>query len=325
MRIVTLEEHFFVPPLITSTKGLDIKWLPPKLTDMLADLGDGRLRDMDASGITIQVISATMPGADLLEAEEGIRFAKATNDRLAEAVRRHPNRFAGFAHLPMRSPESAADELERAVSQLGFRGALVNGTTDGRFLDDSRFAPILERAASLDVPLYIHPGVPPQSVLDSYYSGLPGVNGAILARGLFGWHAEVGIHVLRLALSGAFERHPGLTVIIGHMGETLPFMLDRIDHMMMDQVPALFGLNLETPSKIILERVYITTAGVFSTPAFLCALTSFGADRILFSVDYPYSSAVPARRWLDSLPVSPADKLKITHGNADRLLKLNRK
>lgn len=322
MRVVTLEEHFLVPSLVKGA-GLDISFLPEALTTPLTDMGDLRLRDMDTSGITVQVLSATLPGADLLDGEEGVRFARAMNDRLAETVRQHPHRFAGFAHLPMRSPAAAADELERAVRELGFRGALVNGTTEGLFLDDARFAPILERAASLDVPIYIHPGVPPQSVMDSYYSNLPGPYGPALARGLFGWHAEVGIHVLRLALSGTFERHPGLNVIIGHMGEMLPFMLDRIDHMMLDQATLLFGRDFEAPSKIILDRVYITTSGVFSTSAFLCALTSFGADRILFSVDYPYSSAVPAKRWLDGMPVSPADKRKIVHGNADRLLKLD--
>jgi uncharacterized protein len=323
MRIVTLEEHFLLPSLVRSTGRLDIGFLPPALLDPLSDLGDKRLRDMDASGITVQVMSATLPGADLLDGDDGVRFARQVNDRLSEAVRQHPARFAGFAHLPMRSPVAAADELERAVSQLGFRGALINGTTEGLFLDDARFDPILARASVLDVPLYLHPGVPPQPVMDSYYANLPPPFGPALARGLFGWHVEVGIHVLRLALSGSFERHPGLKVIIGHMGETLPFMLDRIDHMVFDQMPMLFGKHFETPTKIILDRVYITTAGVFSTSAFLCALTSFGADRILFSVDYPYSSAVPAKRWLDSLPVSPEDRIKITHANADRLLRLS--
>lgn len=322
MRIVSLEDHFLVASLVRGA-GLDIGFLPRALLDPLSDLGDRRLRDMDRSGITVQVMSATLPGADLLDGEEGIRFARQVNDRLNEAVRRHPRRLAGFAHLPTRSPEAAADELERAVSQLGFRGALVNGTTEGLFLDDPRFEPILARASALDVPLYLHPGVPPKPVMDSYYSNLPPPFGAALARGLFGWHVEVGIHVLRLALSGSFERHPGLKVIIGHMGETLPFMLDRIDHMAFDQMPVLFGRQFETPSKIILDRVYITTAGVFSTSASVCALTSFGADRILFSVDYPYSSNELGRKWFDTLPLSPEDRKKILHGNADRLLRLS--
>ncbi len=321
MRIVTLEDHFLVPELVKNS-GLEIGFLPPALFGPLSDMGAQRLLDMDASGITVQVMSATLPGADLIDGDEGIRFARATNNRLAEAVENHPNRLAGFAHLPMRCPEAAADELERAVSLLGFKGALINGTTEGLFLDDPRFDPILVRAAKLDVPLYLHPGVPPKPVLDCYYSNLPAPFGPALARGLFGWHVEVGIHVLRLALSGTFERHPGLNVIIGHMGETLPFMLDRIDHMLFDQMPILFGQRFETPSKIIVERVHITTSGVFSNAAFLCAMATFGADRIMFSVDYPYSSAVPARNWLDDLTISSTDRTKITHANADRLLRL---
>lgn len=321
MRIVTLEDHFIIPDLVKGS-GLEIGFLPPALLDPLSDMGAQRLRDMDASGITVQVMSATLPGADLLNGDEGIRFARVTNDHLAKAIQNHPSRLAGFAHLPMRCPEAAADELERAVSLLGFKGALINGTTEGAFLDDQRFDPILSRAARLGVPLYLHPGVPPTPVLDCYYSNLPTPFGPALARGLFGWHVEVGIHVLRLALSGTFERHPGLNVIIGHMGETLPFMLDRIDHMTFDQMPIMFGQRFETPSKIIVERVHITTSGVFSNAAFLCAMATFGADRIMFSVDYPYSSAVPARTWLDGLPISSTDRDKITHANADRLLGL---
>lgn len=320
-RIVTLEEHFLANALVDKNPKLleGTRFMPPWLKNSLGDLDSGRLRDMDESGITMQVISATMPGADLLDGEEGIRFAKATNDQLAARVRQHPSRFAGFAHLPMRSPEAAADELERAVSQLGFRGAMINGMTQDRFLDDARFAPILARAAALDVPIYIHPNLPPQAVFDLYYAGLPPIRDHLLARAGFGWHAEVGIHVFRLALAGTFEKHPGLKIIVGHMGEMLPFMLDRMDHAATDLAFLDKGI-----SDIILDRVYITTSGVFSTPAFLCALTKFGADRILFSVDYPYSKAAVAKSWLDTIPVSPADKQKIMHGNADRLLKLDR-
>ena len=322
MRVVALEEHFLLPSLIEERFDPEVKkgmsWLTPSLSAELADLGQGRLAAMDGSGITVQVLSASMPGADLLDGADGIGFARATNDRLAQAVRDNQGRFAGFAHLPMRSPEAAADELERAVRELGFRGAMINGMTEGRFLDHPSFAPLLERSVMLDVPLYLHPNLPPKPVVEAYYDGLPGIGGPMLATGIFGWHAEVGIHVFRLALSGTLQRYPGLKIIVGHMGEMLPFMLGRADQVLRGRP------GFERPiSEIIVNQVYITTAGFFTIPPFLNALTTFGADRILFSVDYPYSSNVPGRALLDMLPVSPADKVKIAYANADRLLKLD--
>jgi predicted TIM-barrel fold metal-dependent hydrolase len=317
MRIVALEEHFLVPSLVhahfdaSSNPGYS-----PESDAVLGDLDVGRLSAMDEYGISQQVISASMPGADLLDGSAGILFAQLTNNRLGEAVRRYPGRFGGFAHLPMREPEAAADELERTVLDLGFRGAMVNGLTDGRFLDDERFAPVLAKAVALDVPIYIHPNLPPKAVYDCYYQGLPGRAGPLLASGIFGWHSETAIHVFRLALAGTFERFPGLNVVVGHMGEMLPFMLGRADDVLISR-----GLN--PISETIVEKVYITTSGIFHISPFLNALTAFGADRILFSVDYPYSTHAPARRFFDALPLSPADRIKIAHGNADRLLKLN--
>lgn len=319
-RVVALEEHFLVPALVE--KYLDaasgnMNWLTPHLSAALAEIGPERLRHMDEGGITQQMISASMPGADLLAGADGIKFAVETNDRLAEAVNAHPGRFGGFAHLPMRTPMAAADELERAVRDLGFRGAMINGLTEGRFLDHPSFAPLLDRAVLLDVPLYIHPNLPPKPVYDSYYDGLPGKAGGLLASGLFGWHAETGIHVLRMALAGTFELHPGLTVIVGHMGEMLPFILGRADAVTMGM-----GSSGKTISETITGQVYITTSGFFSISPFLNALTSFGADRIMYSVDYPYSSNLRGKILLDALPVSPADRAKIAHQNADRVLKL---
>ncbi len=258
-------------------------WLKPALEAQLADLGKNRLRDMDEGGITQQIISASMPGADQLEGNNGVEFAKQTNDRLAEAVRSHPDRFGGFAHLPMRSPQAAADELERAVRDLGFHGAMINGTTD-----------------------------------EAYFKDLPKAYGQLLAAGLFGWHSETGIHVLRLALAGVFERYPNLTLIVGHMGEMLPFMLGRVDSVMMGP----HGGSDRPLSKTIVDHVYITTSGFFTVPPFVTALMTFGADRIMFSVDYPYSSNLPGKALLDVLPVSASDRAKIAHGNADRVLKL---
>ncbi|PZV38789.1 hypothetical protein B5V02_09030 [Mesorhizobium kowhaii] len=303
-----IENHFD----LTTNPGFS-----PARKARLADLDDGRIGEMDEHGVTFQVVSASMPGADLLDGKDGIQLALDINNALGAAIRRHPQRLGGFAHLPMREPQAAADELERAVGELGFSGAMINGPTQGRFLDDPRFDSVLERAAALEVPIYIHPNVPPKAVYDVYYDGLPGPAGALLASGAFGWHSETAIHILRLVLTGVFERHPKLTVIVGHMGEMLPFMLGRADDILIGHG------GLQRPiSETIVERVYITTSGMFTTPPLQLALATFGADRIMFSIDYPFSQTEQGRVFFDAMPVSPSDRAKIAHGNADRLLKL---
>ena len=284
----------------------------------LADLGATRLRDMDAGGIDLQVISHTVSGIVFLPGSEDVRLARAANDQLAAAVAAHPDRFAGFATLPMTDPEAAADELERAVRSLGFKGAMINGTTNGRFLDDPSFLPILERAVVLDVPIYVHPEVPPAAVREAYYSGFdPAVNFSLSTAG-WGWHSEVGIHALRLILAGVFDRFPSLQIIIGHMGEMIPFMLARINNVL---TPVAKHLQHAVPD-YFLQNFYITTSGFFTDPPLLLALQTIGADRIIFSVDYPYSANEQGRVFLDNASISPADKEKISHLNAERLLKL---
>jgi len=274
---------------------------------------------MDASGITVQVLSVAGPGADLVPGQAGVDLARAYNDALAEACVRHPTRYRGFAHLPLLDPEKAADELERCVRQLGFHGVLVNGATDGRFLDDPAFEPILAKAEALDLPIYLHPGIPTQSVRNAYYDNLPGNFGFTLALSAWGWHVDTAIHILRLVLSGALDRHPGLKIVIGHMGEALPFMLDRIDETTSAEARSRLNRSVR---QTILDQVWITTSGFFTMVPFMAALMSFGVDRILFSVDYPFASNARARAFLDTLPVSPSDRAKIAHGNADRLLRL---
>ncbi len=329
MRIVTLEEHFTVPGIVAGIPaeaiarrgfpGPDFPWAQTIKRAELADLGAARLADMDASGITVQVLSVAGPGADLVPGREGVALARAYNDALAEACARHPDRYQGFAHLPLLTPEAAADELERTVRECGFRGVLVNGPTEGRFLDDPVFAPVLARAEALDVPIYLHPGIPAPAVRNAYYDGLPGNFSFTLALSAWGWHSETAIHTLRLVLSGALDRHPGLKIVIGHMGEALPFMLDRIDETTNAQAKTLLKRSVR---QTILDQVWITTSGFFTMVPFMAALTAFGVDRILFSVDYPFASNARARAFLDALPVSPADRAKIAHGNADRLLRL---
>jgi len=195
----------------------------------------------------------------------------------------------------------------------------VNGATEGRFLDDPAFEPILASAEALDRPIYLHPGIPTADVRSAYYDGLPGNFSFTLALSAWGWHADTAVHTLRLALSGALDRHPRLKIVIGHMGEALPFMLDRID----ETTAAEAKVHLKrSVRQTILDQVWITTSGFFTMVPFMAALMSFGVDRILFSVDYPFASNARARAFLDALPVSPADRAKIAHGNADRLLRL---
>jgi len=325
MRIVALEEHFAVPAIIRrigsdaiARRGFPIgRWKGPDR--QLADLGAERLADIDEAGITVQVLSASGPGADLVDGAEGVSVARDMNDVLARAIAEHPDRFAGFAHLPMRSPRAAADELERAVDELGFCGAMINGMTQDCFLDDARFDVILSRAERLGVPIYLHPNLPPESVRKAYYDDLPGITGFLLSAPAWGWHSELAIHVLRLVLSGALDRHPGLKLIVGHMGEGLPAMLARCDQMFGGEIAHL----TRSVSATILDQVSITTSGLFTLPPFELALAVFGIDRILFSIDYPYSSNRQGMEFLEALRLAPVDLDKLAHGNADRLLRLS--
>ena len=290
----------------------------PNPLEVLPEIGERRLQSMDEAGITVQVLSNTGPGPDLVPGPEGIAIAREMNDHLAAAIARHPDRFAGFAVLPMQSPDACAAELVRAVKDLRFVGALINGTTEGRFLDHPSYDGLLAAAVDLDVPIYIHPHLAPEAVRQAYFSDLqPGASRVLEAAG-WGWHSETAIHVLRLVLSGALDRHPRLKLIIGHMGEMLPMMLARVD-----EVFALDIEHLQRPiSRTILDQVWLTTSGIFNEPPFLAALLTFGIDRIMFSVDYPYAPNAKGRAFLDRLSLAPADMAKLTHGNADALLKL---
>jgi predicted TIM-barrel fold metal-dependent hydrolase len=274
---------------------------------------------MDASGISMQVLSSSGPGSELLPPAEAVVWAREINDRLAAEIAKQPKRYAGFAHLPLCAPEKAAEELERCITTLGFCGTMVNGTTGGKFLDDPAFEPVLARCEALDVPLYIHPGIPPAAVREAYFSNLPGPMPTIMSRAGYGWHSEVAIHVLRLALSGALDRHPRLQIVIGHQGEGLPAMLTRFEEQYGGLVPKFLQ---RSPVQAMHDQLHITVAGFYSVPAFNMLLQTFGIDRLMFSVDYPYSRNDWAREFLDKIELSPADRAKFAHGNADRLLKL---
>ncbi|MFJ8023546.1 amidohydrolase family protein [Streptomyces sp. NPDC096311] len=318
MRVIGLEEHYMSEVIWDANGDHPLKRLTsPETQRRLHDLDGQRIADMDAAGIDVQVLSQTAPGPENLPADLAVRLAAEANDRVAQAVAAHPDRFAGFATLPMSDPRAAAGELERAVDELGFVGALINGNIGGRYLDDESFWPVFERAEALGVPIYLHPNIPPQPVVDACYAGFPEAVSLTLATGGWGWHVDTGLHSLRLVIAGVFDRFPRLQIVIGHMGESLPSMIWRAD--------ATLGrvVNLARPFKDhFYDHFHITTSGFFDHAPFASALQTFGADRILFSVDYPFSSNTQARAFLDDLPVTPTDRAKIAHANAERLLKL---
>jgi predicted TIM-barrel fold metal-dependent hydrolase len=317
-RTITLEEHFATPTFLNGP-GAKTKEHPDaaQLLGMLCDLGQRRIGDMDAAGIDVQVLTLTAPGVDQLDAAEAQKLARETNDILAEAVRRNPSRFVGFASLPTPAPKAAADELERMVREHHFKGGLVNGHTRGRYLDDPFFWPILERAEALQVPLYLHPTPPPKAVIEASYTGnfAPGVAERFATAG-WGWHIETAVHTLRIILGGVFDRYPRLQFIIGHLGEGIPFMLPRIDR----SLPMTMTKLRRPVGAYLRENLHYTISGFNFVPTFLDLFYEIGADRIMFSADYPYGSMSAALAFLEQLPISPADKEKIAHGNAERLM-----
>ena len=316
MKIIALEEHYWDPEVSTHFKERGPEMRIPALQERLFDLGALRIKEMDEAGIDLQVLSHGAPATQRLDPETAVPLARRANDRLHEAVSKHPGRFEGFAVLPSADPKAAADELERAVTRLGFKGAMIHGLTNNLFIDDKRFWPIFERAQALDVPLYLHPAVPHKAVIDVYYKDyldqFPG-----LMTAAWGFGVETATQGIRLVLSGVFEAYPGLKIILGHLGEGLPFYLWRIDMALARQG------NRKTPFRdTFREHFWITTSGNFSTPSLLCCVMEMGADRILFSVDYPFVPNPPGVKWMEHVPLGPEDRAKILHGNAQRLLKL---
>ena len=319
MRLITLEEHYRAPAL-KSVGGLPDP--PPdspmaKIQAKLDDVGDQRLADMDAGGIDIQVISHGAPGTEQIEPADAIELAREANDYLAASIAPHPDRFAAFATLPTAAPVEAADELERTVSEHGFVGALINGHVRGRFLDDRFFWPIFERAARLEVPIYLHPTPPPPAVRDAYYGGLPPQFAQALSMAGWGWHVDTGLHALRLIVGGVFDEYPGLQMIVGHMGEALPFFLARSSRVLRQQA----GLTRPLEDYVA-ANLHFTTSGMFTYPPLTCLLEVVGAGRVMFSVDYPYSSNAEGREFVLGAPISEADREKIGFANAARLLGL---
>jgi uncharacterized protein len=319
MRVIALEEHFTTESIARESARHRERSASPRMVDDLAskllDIDAGRLAAMNGGRVDVQVLSLV---ANNLDPAREPALTRDSNDRLAEAVARHPDRFAGFALLPMRTPDLAAVEFERAVGKLGFKGAMISGTIDGKFLDDRRFEPVFEVAARLGVPIYVHPNVPEPAIRERYYSGFTPTIDSALASAAWGWHVETGLHALRMVLGGVFDRFPTAQVILGHMGEYLPYSMARTT-----RVLGRAGLKLGRPIEAYFrENFHYTTSGFLADSSLLCAIAVLGIDRLMFSVDYPFSDNAESVAFLRNAPISDADREKLAHGNAERLLKL---
>lgn len=352
MKIIGVEEHYTVPEYMDylysrkepprreiikdKRHGKLVRdWLTPDLFNtapaegaFLGDIGalsnvEKRLSDMDKAGIDIQVLSTGHPSMQDIDPTDAITWARKINDELAQFIKKYPKRFAGFARLPFQEPLAAVDELERAVKKLGLKGAItdshVRGKERGEYLDDSKYWPIFEKAEELNVPIYLHPREPSPQMIKPYldYRGLPGA--------MWGYAAEAGLHAMRLICSGLFDKYPRLKIILGHMGEGLPFGLWRMDKIWsMGMGPN----NLRRkPGEYVKNNFVITTSGNFSQPALMCAYLALGADNILFAVDYHPGGAnvdllVEAVQFIEAAPISDSDKEKIFHLNTEKLLGL---
>ncbi len=316
MRTIALEEHYATAGFIAGPGG----WLRsrPGIAEPICDLGAARIAAMDDAGVDLAVLSLAAPGVEQLDGPEAIRLAQGCNDELAAAVARYPDRLAGFAALPVSSPDAAAEELDRAVGEHGFLGAVINGHSQGRYLDNPFFEPILERAAARNAPIYLHPTIPPSTVIESCYAGFAADVTFALATVGWGWHINTATHALRLILGGVFDRHPSLRIIIGHMGEATSFMLPRFDATMK---PELTGLR-HPVSTYLRENFHYTFANFNDKATFANLVAQVGIGRVAFSTDYPFGSMTHARTFLDNLPLTQEERASVSHRNAEQILGL---
>jgi 5-carboxyvanillate decarboxylase len=292
---------------------------PRAVVRRLADLGAERIADMDAAGIDHQVLALTAPGTNVLDPATARSMATLANDVAAQAVRDHPARFTALAAVAWQDPDSAVAELERAVSRLGMCGVIANSHVQGTYLDDQRFWPVLEAAERLDVPVYLHPNTPNDRMVEPLYEA--GLDGAI-----YGFAVETGMHLLRIITSGVFDRFPRLRLVVGHLGEALPFWLPRIDHFHAAQVasgryPAMKALQLR-PSDYLRRNVWYTTSGMAWQPCIMFVRDVVGADRVLYAMDYPYQYVADEVRHQDELPLDDVEKREFFEGIAIRLFHL---
>jgi 5-carboxyvanillate decarboxylase len=281
----------------------------------ITDLGERRIHDMDASGIAKQLLSLTSPGVQIFDPATATGLATQFNDQLAESVRRYPERFAGLAAIAPQDPNNAAKELERAVRTLGLKGAVINSHTRGEYLDDQKFWPIFEAAEALNAPIYLHPTTPPPAMVRPFYERR--LEGAI-----YGFAVETGLHMLRIIISGVFDRFPRLQIVVGHLGEAIPFWLYRIDYMHRTKFSTMPKKLEKRPSDYVRENFHITTSGMAWEPAIMFVHSLVGPDRLMYAMDYPYQYVPEEVAIQDNLPLSDVDKKKFFQLNAQRVFSL---
>jgi 2,3-dihydroxybenzoate decarboxylase len=293
---------------------------PAAIRRRLVDLGALRLEDMDSTGIGRQIISLTAPGVQVLEGDTAVSVAADANDQLAEAVARHPDRFTGLAAMAPQSPAEAAKEIERSVRKLGMRGVILNSHTQGRYFDDPEFWEILEAAEALDVPIYLHPNTPSKDMIGPLLES--GLDGAI-----YGFGVETGMHLLRIVMSGVFDRFENLKIVVGHLGEALPFWLFRLDFMHDAMVRSGRYENVNPLRRKISEyfrqNIWITTSGMAWEPAIMFVRSVIGAERVMYAMDYPYQFVPEEVAAMDALPVSEAELKAFYQTNAEAVFGLS--
>ena len=322
MRVIAIEEHFITPMYREKVAANEFRnfYLTARGAelghDIVAenvDLGARRIAHMDAAGVDVQVLSFGSPGAQAFGAGVAIPMARDANERLFEATKKYPGRFAGFAALPTADPQKAAEELERCVRRLGLRGAMIHGHQQGEFLDDRKYWPVFERAEALGVPIYLHPTLAHPKALESYFKGYEE-----LARAAWGFAIDTSCHFLRIVFAGVFDAYPRLRIILGHLGEGLPFAMHRLDDHA-GRAAARRGLK-KRPLDYLRDNLLVTTSGNWYEPAFVCTLLALGADNILFAADWPYEANLTAAAFLGKISISDGDREKIAFRNAERVL-----
>ncbi len=324
MKVIAIEEHFTTPMYREKVPANEFRnfYLTSRseqighdIVEQNADLGAKRLAHMDAAGVDVQVLSFGSPGTQGFGADVAVPMARDANDRAHDAIKAHPDRFAAFAALPTADPQASAKELERAVTKLGFKGAMIHGHTQGSFLDEKKYWVIFEAAQSLGVPIYLHPTYPHPDAIKAYFQGYED-----LARAAWGFATDTSTHFLRIVFAGVFDAYPKLQIILGHLGEGLPFAMHRLnDHTY--RAAARRGLK-RTPLEYLKQNMLVTTSGNWYEPAFVCTMLALGADRILFAVDWPYEPNNIGMEFLHKLSISDDDREKIAHGNAERILRM---